>query len=197
MQASAPEVRDVLAKGVADAVTFPWGSLLLFGIDKVTKYDMDAPLGTVTFQWLMNPATYAAMSPSQKKVIDDHCTSEWAGRFADPGPISRRADWRRSRPSRSHEVYTISDEQIAEWKKSAEPLKQEMGGRRCSKAGGDPDTILKELQASLTKYDAGLLTRSAICWPSRRPSGQASRADPARRDARRATRWIGSSTASS
>ena len=37
VQASAPEVRDVLAKGVADAVTFPWGSLVLFGIDKVTN----------------------------------------------------------------------------------------------------------------------------------------------------------------
>jgi len=57
VQSSAPEVRDILAKGVADAVTFPWGSMLLFGIDKVTKYDMEAPLGSVMFQWLMAPAT--------------------------------------------------------------------------------------------------------------------------------------------
>src|SRR5215207_11573588 len=39
VQSSAPEVRDIIERGVADAVTFPWGSLLLFGIDKVTKYD--------------------------------------------------------------------------------------------------------------------------------------------------------------
>src|SRR5262245_39007025 len=32
VQASAPEVRDILEKGVADAVTFPWGSVPLFGI---------------------------------------------------------------------------------------------------------------------------------------------------------------------
>src|SRR6202047_5675270 len=83
VQASAPEVRDILEKGVADAVTFPWGSMLLFGIDKVTKYHMEEPLGSVTFQWLMNPATYAAMSASQEKVIDDHCTTDWAARFAD------------------------------------------------------------------------------------------------------------------
>ena len=44
VQASAPEVRDVIEKGVAEAVTFPWGSIPLFGIDKVTKYHMDAPL---------------------------------------------------------------------------------------------------------------------------------------------------------
>ena len=44
VQSSAPEVRDIIERGVADAVTFPWGSLVLFGIDKVTKYHMDAPL---------------------------------------------------------------------------------------------------------------------------------------------------------
>jgi len=33
IQSSAPEVRDILEKGVADAVTFPWGSVPLFGID--------------------------------------------------------------------------------------------------------------------------------------------------------------------
>ena len=36
--------RDALERGVADALTFPWGSLVLFGIDKVVKFHMDAPL---------------------------------------------------------------------------------------------------------------------------------------------------------
>jgi len=31
---SAPEVRDILERGVADAVTFPWGSVVLFPISK-------------------------------------------------------------------------------------------------------------------------------------------------------------------
>ena len=44
VQASAPEARDVLERGVADAITFPWGSIILFGIDKVVKYHMDVPL---------------------------------------------------------------------------------------------------------------------------------------------------------
>ena len=41
VQGSAPEVRDMLEKHVADAVFFPWGSVPLFGIDKVTKYHME------------------------------------------------------------------------------------------------------------------------------------------------------------
>ena len=58
VQSSAPEVRDILEKGVAEAVTFPWGSIPLFGIDKVTKYHMDAPLYATTFVWVMNKAKY-------------------------------------------------------------------------------------------------------------------------------------------
>ena len=50
VQAAAPEVRDILEKGVADAVTFPWGSVILFGIDKVTKYHMEAALYTTGFR---------------------------------------------------------------------------------------------------------------------------------------------------
>src|SRR4029077_15265673 len=84
VQASAPEVRDILEKGVADAVTFPWGSILLFGIDKVTKYHMEAALYTTGFVWVMNKDTYAAMSPSQRNVIDNHCNKEWAQKVASP-----------------------------------------------------------------------------------------------------------------
>jgi TRAP-type C4-dicarboxylate transport system substrate-binding protein len=154
VQASAPEVRDVLAKGVADAVTFPWGSTVLFGIDKVTKYHMNEPLGSVTFQWVMNSATYAAMSPAQQKVIDAHCTTEWAARFADPWADFEHAGIEQIKAEPDQEVYTITDDQLGEWKKSAEPLKQKWADG-VKQAGGDPATIWKELQASLTQYNAG------------------------------------------
>jgi len=154
VQSSAPEVRDILAKGVADAVTFPWGSMLLFGIDKVTKYDMDEPLGSVTFQWLMNPATYNAMSAAQKKVIDEHCTGEWAARFADPWADFEHAGLEKIKAEPDHEVYKINDQQLAEWKKSAEPLKQKWADD-VKKAGGNSDAIWKELQAALSQYNAG------------------------------------------
>jgi len=154
VQSSAPEARDILAKGVADAITFPWGSMLLFGIDKVTKYDMDEPLGSTMFQWLMSPATYNAMSAAQRKVIDDHCTTEWAGRFADPWVDFEHAGLEKIKAEPDHEVYKISDSELAEWKKSAEPLKQKWADA-VKQAGGNPDQIWSELQASLKQYDAG------------------------------------------
>ena len=153
VQASATEVRDVIDKGVAEAVTFPWGSVPLLGVDKVTKYHMDAPLHTVTFQWLMSPKTYAAMSASQKKVIDDHCTTDWAAKFASPWADFERAGLEKVRAMPGHEVYKITDAQLAEWKKSAEPLHKKWADD-VKKAGGDPDAIMKDLTATLAQYKA-------------------------------------------
>jgi TRAP-type C4-dicarboxylate transport system substrate-binding protein len=153
VQASATEVRDVMEKGVAEAVTFPWGSVPLLGVDKVTKYHMDAPLHTVMFQWLMNPRTYNAMSASQKKVIDDHCTTEWAGKFDDPWIDFEHSGIAKVRAMPGHEVYKITDEQLGEWKKSAEPLHQKWADD-VKRAGGNPDQIMKELKGSLAQYKA-------------------------------------------
>ena len=53
----------------------------------------------------------------------------------------------------AHEVYTITDAQLGEWKKSAEPLEKQWSDN-VRKAGGDPDAIMKELKASLGQYKA-------------------------------------------
>jgi len=154
VQASATEVRDVMEKGVAEAVNFPWGSVPLLGVDKVTKYHMDAPMNTVTFQWLMSPRTYAAMSPAQKKVIDDHCTTEWAGKFADPWAEFEHAGLAKMKAEPGHEVYTITDAQLGDWKRSAEPLHKQWSDN-VRKAGGNPDTIMNEFKQALAQYHAG------------------------------------------
>ncbi len=67
----------------------PWGSIFLFGIDKVVKYHMDVPLYTTVFTYNINLDKYNSMSPAQKKIIDDHCTPEWASKLPTPGPNSK------------------------------------------------------------------------------------------------------------
>jgi TRAP-type C4-dicarboxylate transport system substrate-binding protein len=153
VQSSAPEVRDILEKGVAEAVTFPWGSVPLFGIDKVTKYHIDAPLYATTFAFVFNPAVYNQMSAAQKKVIDDHCTNEWALKVAGPWADFEHAGVQKLKSDPAHEVYPLSAEQLAEWKKAAEPL-QKTWADNVKKAGGNPDAIMKELKDSLAKHSA-------------------------------------------
>jgi TRAP-type C4-dicarboxylate transport system substrate-binding protein len=153
VQSSAPEVRDILEKGVAEAVTFPWGSVPLFGIDKVTKYHIDAPLYATTFAFVFSPTTYNQMSAAQKKVIDDHCTNEWALRVATPWADYEHAGVAKLKADPAHEVYPLTPEQLAEWKKAAEPLEKAWAAN-VKKTGGDPDAIMKELRDSLGKFNA-------------------------------------------
>src|SRR3954466_7794541 len=150
VQSSAPEVRDILEKGVADAVTFPWGSIPLFGIDKVTKYHMDAPLYATSFVWVMNKAKYESMSAGQKKVIDDHCTTQWAMRLATPWADFEHAGIAKLK-AEGHDVYQLTSEQLAEWKKAAEPVTAAWADG-VKKAGGDPEAVMKDFKAILAKY---------------------------------------------
>jgi TRAP-type C4-dicarboxylate transport system substrate-binding protein len=153
VQASAPEVREVLAKGVADAVTFPWGSIILFGIDKVTKYHMEVPLYTTTFAFVFNKAKYNEMSARQKKAIDDHCTSEWAAKVATPWADFEHNGIAKLKAEPGHDVYTISPAQLAEWRKAAAPLEAKWA-EGAKKAGVDPELTMKALRAELVKNKA-------------------------------------------
>jgi TRAP-type C4-dicarboxylate transport system substrate-binding protein len=153
VQSSAPEVRDIIERGVADAVTFPWGSLVLFGIDKVTKYQMDAPFYVPTFAFVMNKDKYNAMSDRQKKAIDDNCNTEAAGRVGELWGKFEDAGLDKVKAESGQEVYTLTPEQTALWKKASEPLVKTWADS-VKKAGTDPDAALAELRASLAKYNA-------------------------------------------
>ncbi len=143
----------MLERGVADAITFPWGSLSLFGIDKVVKYHMDVPLYVTTFAWVMNKAKYEALAPAQKQVIDEHCTAAWAERIASPWADFEAAGHEKLLKEAGHESYALSAEDLAAWRKAAQPLQDEWAaGAR--KAGIDPDKAFGELKASLAQHDA-------------------------------------------
>jgi TRAP-type C4-dicarboxylate transport system substrate-binding protein len=153
VQASAPEVREMLDRGVAGAVTFPWGSVILFGLDKVTRYHLDVPLYTTTFVWIMNRAKYDAMSPAQRQVMDDHCTTEWAERVAAPWADFEYAGRDRIRAEPGQQVYTLSADQLSEWRKAAEPLRATWADR-ARRSGIDAGAALKEFEGTIARYNA-------------------------------------------
>jgi TRAP-type C4-dicarboxylate transport system substrate-binding protein len=154
VQASAPEARDMLDRGVADALFFPWGSLVLFGIDKVTKNHLDAPLYTTTFSWVMNKSKYDALSPAQKQVIDAHCTTEWAERIAGPWGEFEAAGRAKVRSEPDQQVVTLTPEQLALWRTAAEPLRGKWN-QNARKTGINADAAFKEFEAALAKHHAG------------------------------------------
>jgi TRAP-type C4-dicarboxylate transport system substrate-binding protein len=155
VQASAPEARDAIERGVADEITFPWGSVFLFGIDKVVKYHIDVPLYSTVFTYNIGLKSYQALSEAQKKVIDDHCTPEWASRITDPWTDFEANGRTKMKALEGHEVYGLTPAQLSEWKKAVEPLHASWSAA-VKKAGGDAAAIDADLKVALKKFDAGL-----------------------------------------
>ena len=155
VQASAPESRDMLERGVADAITFPWGSISLFGIDKVVSHHMDVPLYTTPFVWVMNKDKYESMSTAQKKVIDDHCTTEWAEKVATPWADFEFAGRAKLAGLPGHESTKLTPEQTDAWRKAIAPMEAQWAAD-ATKAGFDAKAVMESLKANVAKYKAGL-----------------------------------------
>jgi TRAP-type C4-dicarboxylate transport system substrate-binding protein len=111
------------------------------------------PLYATTFAWVINKDRYNQMSAGQKKVIDDHCNTEWALKVAGPWSDFEREGIAKLKADPAHEVYPISPDQLAEWRKAAEPL-QKSWADNVRKAGVNPDSVIEELKAALTQYQA-------------------------------------------
>jgi TRAP-type C4-dicarboxylate transport system substrate-binding protein len=122
VQVSAPEARDALEKGVADAITFPWHSIITFGIDKVVKYHTDMRLYAATFVWSMNKDFYRRLSPAQKKVIDDHCSNAWAAKVGAGWGNDEDAGQAMMAKLPGHTIVKVTDAQRVAWRREAEPL---------------------------------------------------------------------------
>ncbi|MEY4284576.1 MAG: hypothetical protein RL111_1251 [Pseudomonadota bacterium] len=155
VQSSAPEAREILERGVADGITFPWGSILLFGIDKVTKFHMDMPLYATPFVWVMNKSRYEGLSPKQKAAVDAHCTTEWAEKVATPWADYEAAGRSKMAAMSDHTVYKLTPEQTEAWRKAVAPVFNTWA-EDVKKRGENPDAILKSLKDSLSKYKSGM-----------------------------------------
>src|SRR5579872_5510464 len=140
VQAAAPQAREILERGTADGIFFPWGSMFLFGLDKVTKYHMDVPMFSATFTYSMNKAKYDSMSAAQKKIIDEHCTNEWAVKLTSPWHDFEAAGRAKMLAAAGHDVYPLTADQLKTWKMAAAPL-QKQWAEAVTKGGGDAATI--------------------------------------------------------
>ena len=155
VQASAPESRDMLERGVAEAITFPWGSLTLFGIDKVVKYHMDVPFYVTPFVWVMNNDKYNALSANQKKAVDSHCTSEWAEKVGSAWADFEISGHTKLLADPNREVYKLTPDQLNAWKQAVAPAEVQWAAD-VKKKGEDPVAVMSAFKQSLAKYKSGM-----------------------------------------
>ncbi len=153
VQVSAPEARDALEKGIADAITFPWTSILTFGIDKVAKYHADMRLYQAAFVWVLNPRWYERLSAAQKKVIDDHCTNEWAAKVGAGWGSDEDSGQQKLEKMGGHTIVKLTPQQIDAWRAATKPL-YDQWVEAATKAGIDGKGALESLRSELKKRNA-------------------------------------------
>lgn len=150
VQVSAPEARDALTKGVADAITFPWNSIVSFGIDKAVTYHTDMRLYAAVFVWALNKPWYEALSVNQKKVIDDHCNNDWAARVGRDWGAAEDDGKAKLQALGGHTIVPMSPAQIDLWRKAAAPV-EEQWVATADKAGYSGRKALDDLKAQLKR----------------------------------------------
>jgi TRAP-type transport system periplasmic protein len=153
VQVSAPESRDALDKGVADAITFPWASLISFNIDKAVKFHLDARLYAASFVWVLNRGWYDKLGASQKKVIDDHCNNEWATRVGKDWGGEEDAGQAKLQATPGHTIVKLTPPQVQAWKTAVQPV-TEQWAQSAQKAGANGTAVLDALKRELTTRNA-------------------------------------------
>lgn len=154
VQVSAPEARDALEKGVADAITFPWNSIISFGIDKAVTFHADMRLYAATFVWTLNKGWYDKLAAGQKKVIDDHCNNEWAARVGADWGNEEDAGQGKLEKAAGHTIVKLTPAQIDVWKKATEPLAAQWIAA-ADKAGVNGKQALDDLRKELATRGGG------------------------------------------
>lgn len=152
-QVPAPEARDAIAKGIADAITFPWNSIYIFGIDQAVNYSLDMPFYLSSQMLLFNKAAIDGMSEENRKVIDDHCTPEWSARFSKGWAENEYSGRQKMIDDPDHTVYTPTAEEVELWREAARPLVDQWRAD-VEAVGADPDALYESYVEALKRHDA-------------------------------------------
>ena len=153
VQVPAPEAREAIANGTADAITFPWNSIWIFGIDSETKQHLDMPFYASGQLLLINQGTYDSMPEDLRQVVDSHCTPEWSARFSQGWAENEASGRDKALEDPSHTVNVPTAEQVEMWREAAAPLIDDWK-EDAADAGYDAEALYESYISKLDEYDA-------------------------------------------
>ena len=109
-------------RGVFDGAVIPWTGVAPFKLDEVTKYHLDAPLGSSTAMIFMNKDTYEKLPEITRQAIDKHSGMSLtilAGKHSDNDAARIR---QRVAAQDDQSVETINPQEAERWKQQLEPI---------------------------------------------------------------------------
>lgn len=153
VQLSAAEAAEAMERGVVDALSFPWNLLKALGIDRAVNHHLDMNFYSLGTALLINKGAYERLSSNQKKVMDSHCTADWAEKLP-PAWIKWEQEGRTAlRSDPKHTVYSISEDDKKAWKEIV-PKVQQQWEKEVAAKGVDGPKAFGELKALLDKHKA-------------------------------------------
>lgn len=156
VRVSAAEARTALESGVADAVTFPWGSISSFGLDSVVSNAMDVPFFVSGFAWVVNPQTYERLNDEQRAAFDSHCSTGWAVQVASTWDAHEQEGYQALKNSDSYNVYSLTGDELGAWLEAAEQAQQRWADNAEAAGIDAPLAVLEELREALRSEGAAL-----------------------------------------
>lgn len=153
VQVSAPEMSDALQKGTADITQSPWESLYIFGADSLVTHHLDMPFYASINIFVLNKGKLEAMAPEDRKIVEGHCTPEWAEKMSEGWADVEAAGRAKIAADPKHTMDKPDAAQVQLWKDAAAPLTDEWK-KTISAMGKDPGPILDSLVEKLKKYDS-------------------------------------------
>jgi TRAP-type C4-dicarboxylate transport system substrate-binding protein len=155
VQVPAGEQRELISKGAAEITASPWDSLFIFGVQDMVTHHLDIPFYVTTFAFVMNKAKIDGLSPEDRKVIDDHCNSEWAGKMPTAWADAEAAGRAKLDELDNQTFYKPTEEEMAAWKEATSFLQGEWS-KAVEAKGHNPEEIWSRLMESLDKHDSAV-----------------------------------------
>ncbi|MBR9765259.1 MAG: TRAP transporter substrate-binding protein [Rhodobacteraceae bacterium] len=155
IQASAAEMRDLLTRGTADGTASPYSSLVTWGIADAATYHLDMPMYAANFVYVISPMAWDRMSADQQAVMEDHCSTDWAGRIVGLWAEEDLKERAVLEEDPAHTFVTPSEEERAAWLAGKEAVTARWREQVAAK-GIDADAAEAAMQAAIAENDAGL-----------------------------------------
>jgi TRAP-type C4-dicarboxylate transport system substrate-binding protein len=111
-----PDSQDALAKGIAQAATFPHEAGLAYDLASVVKYAIEPPLASATFALVMNPAKYNSLPPDLRALIDKESGVAGAVSFGKAWEAQEKFARDLEITKKGLEIITLPDSEVAKLK---------------------------------------------------------------------------------
>lgn len=121
----APDALEAVRRDEFDAMTFSYGSFFVLGLDRAMHHHIDIPLYSSFLGWLINRERYNHLSSDAKRILNNFCNTEQAGKVADQWAAVEIAGRERVRVTAGHFLHDLDSSDLTAWRQLAELLRRQ------------------------------------------------------------------------